>query len=324
MLLSDYITQVQFLVHDQTNADFSTAELTNAITDARIVVAEDFQCCRQTLIAPPTNAPNLNGYSPVSVIQNQEIYPLRGANGLAGQVVGVNVTAGGSGYSAATVVSIAAGPAGSVPALAAPVIVGGVITGINMTQWGSGYTPALPSNSPGGATPPTVTITDSGGGSGATATATMMNNVINVIQISYLWGNQRYSLLWRGSQLFQAYMRSLTTFNQRGMVWMINNQMGYVLIQPPPDQPYVTEWDTICLPLPLTTGTDPDQQIVPPYDRAVQYYAAMTCLNKLQNFEQSDHYFKMYSARVPKIIIGTGGVRVTNFYSKSFQRRAGR
>ena len=34
MLLSDYTTQVQFLVHDQTNADFTQTELTNAIKAA--------------------------------------------------------------------------------------------------------------------------------------------------------------------------------------------------------------------------------------------------------------------------------------------------
>jgi hypothetical protein len=315
---------VQFLVHDQTNADFSQNELTNAINNARLVVAEDFQCVRQTLLAPPNGAPNPLAYNPVSVIFNQELYPLRGANGLAGQVVGCNVVTGGTGYSPATVVTIGAGPAGSIPALAVPVITAGVITGINMTQWGSGYTPSLPANTPGGATPPTVTITDSGGGTGATAVATMMNNVINVIQISYIWNNQRYSLLWRGSMLFQAYYRSLLTFNQRGLSWSINNQMGYVLIQPPPDQSYVTEWDTICLPLPLVSPTDADQQIVQQYAEPVQFYAAMMCLNKLQNFEQSDHYFKMYSARVPKTIIGTGGIRVPNFYNKSFQRRVSR
>jgi hypothetical protein len=324
MLLSDYITQVQFLVHDQTNADFSNNELINAINNARNVVAEDFQCCRQTLLAPPNLAPNPLAYNPVSVIQNQELYPLKGPNGLDGQVVGCNVVTGGTGYSPATVVTIGAGPTGSTPALAFPVIVGGVITGINMSQWGSGYTPALPSNTPGGATPPAVTITDSGGGSGATATATMMNNVINVIQISYIWNNQRYSLIWRGSMLFQAYMRSLLTFNQRGLCWTINNQASYVLIQPPPDQPYVTEWDTICMPLPLVSPTDADQQIGLQYADAVQYWASMLCLSKLQNFEQRDQYLKLYAARVPKIIIGTGGVRIPNPYNKSFQRRVSR
>jgi hypothetical protein len=324
MLLSDYITQVQFLVHDQTNADFTQSEMTAVINNARVVVAEDFQCARQTYLSAPNNAPNPALYAPVSVIPNQELYPLRGPNGLNGIVVGANVIAGGTGYSPATTVTLSAGPTGSVQAKAVPVISGGIITGINMTAWGTGYHPALPGTSPSAVQPPTVTITDSGGGTGAVATATMFNNVFNVIQISYLWGNQRYSLLWRGSMLFQAYMRSQTFFTQRGMIWTINQQMGFVLIQPPPDQSYVTEWDVICLPLPLLNPGDTDTQIVPPYDDAVQYYAAYLCLLKLQNFQQAEFMLKLYSARVPKIIIGTGGVRIPNPYNKSFQRRVSR
>src|SRR6266403_980294 len=103
MLLSDYTTQVQFLVHDQTNADFTQAELTNAINNARTAVALDFHCVRPLYIAPPTNSPLLStNYRPVSVITNQELYPLIGSNGLNSQIVGANVTAGGSGYTQAT------------------------------------------------------------------------------------------------------------------------------------------------------------------------------------------------------------------------------
>jgi hypothetical protein len=324
MLLSDYITQVQFLIHDQTNADFSQSELTSVINNARTVVAEDFQCVRQTFLAAPNNAPNIAAYNPVSVITSQELYPLVGVNGQNGIVVGANVSNGGSAYSPATTVTFATGPSGSVQATGVPVITSGVITQINMTAWGTGYNPALPASMPSSTQPPAITITDSGGGTGAVATATMMNNVFNVIQISYLWGNQRYTLLWRGSMLFQAYMRSQQYFQQRGMVWTINQQMGYVQIQPPPDQPYVTEWDTICLPIPLLNPGDTDIQVVSPYNDAVQYYAAHLCLNKLQNFEQAEYYLKLYSARVPKTIIATGGVRIPNVYNKTFQRRVSR
>jgi hypothetical protein len=324
MLLSDYITQVQFLVHDQNNQDFTQSEMTAAINNARQVVAEDFHCCRATYLAAPTNAPNLSAYNPVNVIPNQELYPLIGSNGLNGIVVGANVSNGGANYTAATTVAFDPGPAGSVQATGTPVITNGVITGINMTQWGTGYKPALPvtSNSPD--KPPAITFTDPGGGGGAAASATMFNNVFNVIQISYLWGDQRYTLLWRGSMMFQSYMRSQLFFNQRGMVWTINQQVGYVQIQPPPDQNYVTEWDTLCLPLPLINPGDADLQILSNYADAVQYYAAYLCLIKLQNFEQADKMLMYYSARVPKIIVGTGGVRIPNPYNKNFQRRAAR
>lgn len=315
MLLSDYTTQVQFLVHDQTNADFTQAELTNAINNARTAVALDFHCVRALYIAPPSNAPLSTLYSPVSVITNTEVYPLLGPNGLNSQIVGANVTAGGSAYTAATIATFAAGPAGSVRALGTPIVTAGVVTSINMTTWGTGYTPG---------TLPAVTITDSGGGSGATATAIAFNNVFNIISISYIWGNQRYMLKFRGFTLFQAYMRSLLNFNQRGAIWTIHEQTGTVLIQPPPDQAYVSEWDVLCLPMPLVSPSDSDAQVIPPWSDAVQYYAAMLCLSKLQNFEQADHYFRIYSARVPKIIIGAGGTRIPNPYHRTFQRRVAR
>ena len=325
MLLSDYIAQVQFLVHDSTNADFSDVELTNAINNARTAVSLDFHCVRQLFIAPPNNAPISPIYTPVSVIQNVEAYPLASANGLNGQVVGVHITNGGSGYTSAPTVTIAAGPAGSVPALAQAVIgTNGVVSSVQMTQWGQGYTPALP----GAAGLPAVGFSG-GGGSGAAGFAVMFNNVFNVISISYIWGNQRYMLKFRGWTLFQAYMRSLLTFTQRALIWSIHEQSGTVFIQPPPDQPYVSEWDVIALPLPFNNTapvdkTQSDTQVVQPWADAVQYYAAMLCLNKLQNFEQAEYYLRLYSARVPKIIIGAGGIRIPNPYHRTFQRRVAR
>jgi hypothetical protein len=315
MLLSDYTTQVQFLVHDQSNSDFSQTELTNAINNARTAVALDFHCVRKLYIAPPANAPLSTLYSPVSVITNQEAYPLLGPNGLNSQIVGANVTAGGTGYTSAATVTFGTGPSGFVQATGTPVITAGVITGVSMTAWGQGYTPG---------TLPSVTFADTGGGTGATGTAVAFNNVLNVISISYIWGNQRYMLKFRGFTLFQAYMRSLLNFTQRALIWTIHEQTGTVLIQPPPDQPYVSEWDVMALPQPLVNTTDVDKDVIPPWSDAVQYYAAMLCLNKLQNFEQADHYFKLYSARVPKIIIGAGGTRIPNPYHKTFQRRVSR
>ena len=315
MLLSEYITQVQFLVHDQSNADFTQQELTNNINNARLSVALDFHCVRKLFISPPNNAPISSLYKPVSVIQNVEAYPLLGPNGLNSQIVGAAITAGGANYTAAATVTFAAGPAGSVPATGVPVITNGAITGVNMSAWGQGYTPG---------TLPAVTFADTGGGTGATATAVAFNNVFNVISISYIWGNQRYTLRFRGFTLYQAYMRSLLTFNQRGMIWTIHEQSGTVLIQPPPDQPYVSEWDVLCTPQPLVNPSDADTDVIPPWSDAVQYWAAMLCLNKLQNFEQADHYLKMYSARVPKIIIGAGAIRIPNPYHRTFQRRVSR
>lgn len=72
----------------------------------------------------------------------------------------ITVTEGGSGYTAATTVTISGG--GGSGATAFPVIEDGVITAIIIDNPGDGYT-----------TPPTVTIEDTGGGDLATATATV-------------------------------------------------------------------------------------------------------------------------------------------------------
>jgi len=322
MQLSDYITQLQFLLHDQSNADFSQTELINAINDARKAVGLDFHCCRVVYLTPPNAVANPGSYNPVGVIANQEIYSLTGQPGNSndGIVVGAAVTAGGANYTAAATVTFSAGPSGSVLATGVPVINSGVISAINMTRWGQGYLPAIPGTA-SFTKLPTVTIADTGGGSGATATAVMFNNVFNVLSISNIWGNQRYMLKFRGFTLFQAYMRSQLFFTQRPLIWTIHEQAGLVLIQPPPDQGYQTEWDVLVKPQPLSMLTDYETQILPPYTDAVQYYAASYCLNKLQNFNQAEYMLKLYSARVPKIIIGAGGVRIPNVYHKTFQRR---
>lgn len=331
MQLSDYITQLQFLLHDQANADFSQTELINAINNARTAVAIDFQCVRVTYLTAPNAAANPGAYNPVGVIANQEIYYIQnessgctgGAAANGGVVVGAQVLTGGANYTSAATVTFSAGPTGSILATGVPVINNGVVSAVNMTQWGQGYLPAVVGTSTA-TNLPTVTIADVGGGTGATARAVMFNNVFNVNSISYIWGNQRYMLKWRGFTLFQAYMRSQLFFTQRGLVNTIQQEQGFVLIQPPPDQGYQTEWDTVCTTQPLTQTTDYETQILPPANDAVQYYAAYYCLNKLQNFNQAEYYFKMYSARVPKLIIGKYGFRVPNPYNKTFQRRVTR
>lgn len=91
----------------------------------------------------------------VSAIVEKSIQPTFGG------VNSTTVTAGGSAYTAATVVTAQA-PADGLPAQFSPMIVGGVITAINIIDPGSGYHSA-----------PVLTIADTGGGSGATATCTI-------------------------------------------------------------------------------------------------------------------------------------------------------
>ena len=73
MQLQDYIFQVQELVHDSAQIDYSTAELTAYINEARNRIALDFWCVRTY-------------FQNMSLTVGQETYPLNGAVGGATMV----------------------------------------------------------------------------------------------------------------------------------------------------------------------------------------------------------------------------------------------
>jgi hypothetical protein len=292
--LQAYISDVQSLVHDNYSS-WTQSDLTGYINQARADVALDMHCIRQFV-------PGLQ------LLQGQEIYLIDGAVG------GANVTARGANYSTNTTVTFAAAPAGGTTATAVPVITGGVLTGITMTQWGQGYQAA-----------PAITITDTGGGTGAAATAITLLNCFQVNFIQFIWNNERRQLLFRGFTLFNAYFRAWTTmFNGPPGVWTIHPQMLQVFLRPAADQLYVSEWDILCLPTPLVNLTDVDTQVIPPWNQAVKFRAAALALMSDQNFAQSEYYERKYDQRVPRWIMGAGGIRIPNPYNRSFARKMAR
>jgi hypothetical protein len=306
MLLSDYIADVQEIVHDSTSSCWPLARVISRINDARLDVARDMWCIRQ----------NVTG---VQLLPGVEIYNIDGA------VVGATVTAGGSNYGGgATVpVTFSAAPSGEVTATGVGNLVGGSLASITMTQWGEGYTGV-----------PTITI--GGIGSGAAATAiplfesnplsTTIGNPLAIMPISFTWNQQRRTLSYLDFMLFQAYARMWANSSQVGppSIWTHHQQGQQVYIQTPPDQLYLSEWDCIFMPAPLVATTDVDMQIVPPWDRAVQWKAASLLLYKHQNFGQAQALETKYDAMVPRIITTSGGIRIPNPYHSTFQRRVAR
>lgn len=292
MLLSDYTTQVQELVHDSSGIDYTQTEMTNFINNARNRVALDFHCVR-TLFAPLT------------AVINQEIYPMYGGVG------GALVTAGGT-YAAAPAVTFAAAPAGGVTAIGAPVMTGTApnltISSIAMSNWGSGYTSV-----------PAVAI--SGGGGGA-ATAMALLNVLDIVSISVINGLQRQTLLWAPFTKFQAFCRGNTTISGQPLVWTNYTEQNRIFLYPAlPDQNYVMEIDAVIgTTTPLVLPTDADTQILNPMADCVQFYAAHLALLKMQNFEQAEYYNKKYENRQMKIQMTRQTVRNPNVYQNNFRR----
>jgi len=288
--LQTYLNQVQRLLHDSSASSFSQASVIDYINEAREDVALDMHCVR-------------NLYTNVSLIQGQEIYNLNGA------VVGATITNGDT-YVTPPTVTFTAAPAGGTTATGVAVLTGTAVTSINMTTWGQGYVTA-----------PTITFSSGA----AAATPVFFNNVFQVISISNIWNTQRYMLSFQGFTLFQAYMRAWNTqYNARPGIWTIHPQMLQAYLRPAPDQPYLSEWDVLSLPMPLVSVTDVDNQVTVPWNKAVQFRAAAIALMATQNFEQAEYYDKKYESRVPRYIIGQAGIRIPNPYNPSFQRKIAR
>lgn len=283
--LQDYITNLRFIIHDTGAADFSDSTLTNFINQARNRVALDTHCVRGFFGVTSDNALN--------TIPAQENYLYSGSVG------GVTVGAPGTGYTAPAVTLVGGGGTG---ATAQAQVINGQIIAINMTNWGTGYT----SN-------PTVTITDATG-TGAAATATSLVNVLDILSITVIWGDQRIMFGWQPFTMFQAICRQYTNqFNVPCIFTMHQGIKQFFLFQIP-DQVYTMEMDFVTTTNPLVNAADIDSQIVSPYDDAVQFYAAHLCMASLQNFQMADYWYKgdgksgKYDLRV-KQLFATGQVR---------------
>lgn len=288
-LLSDYILQVQQLVHDTASIDYTTADLTTWINNARNRVALDFHNVRYL-------------FQNASIISGQEQYPI--ANG----VYGLTITNPGQGYSA-PLITIAPPAGGGVTAQAQAVVSSGFITQINMTNWGTAYT-----------TVPTVTISDSTG-TGAVLTALAAYQVFDINSISPLWGTQRYTMGWMPFTPFQAYCRSNPTLRRQPAVWSSVQEQNILFFYPIPDQAYPVDIDAIGLPSPLVNTTDADSQILLPQADCVQFYAAYLALLKLQNFEQATYYEKKYQRRALEVgATRIASPRIPNVYRNYYRR----
>lgn len=291
MLASDYISQVRNLIHDQNASDFTDATLLGFVNQARKRVSLDTHCIRQFITG-------------LNTITAQEQYPRSGGVG------GVVVTAGGTSYSAAPTVTITGG--GGTGAAASAVVTAGVITAINMTNWGAGYTG-----------PVTVGITD-GTGSGAAATGTVLLNVLDLLSVAILNGNDRRTLGWLPFTAFQAFCRAYTVTRQWPAIWTMPTPIPTLFLYAIPDQPYPMEWDAITTASDLAATNSSDTQIVDPWSDAVQYFAAYLAIASLQNYQQASYWYDgakgVYDKRVlqlPRTVISR---RIYNPY-RTFARR---
>lgn len=99
-------------------------------------------------------------------------------------------------------------------------------------------------------------------------------NLVDIMGIAIWWGNRRIKLSYFAYTRFDAAFRqwSNATYTQRPVAF---TRMGAtnVVIGPPPDQGYPTDWDIAVIPNALVSDSSVEQLPVP-FQEPVQYYAA--------------------------------------------------
>lgn len=293
MALTQYLTQVQRLLHDSNAQFWSVAELTDAINEARIRVVRDTGCNR--------------------VLQN--IYLSTGVETYNfGGVTGFNVTNGGTGYvQASTTVTITApgvygGPGSQngqtgITATATATVTSGVITSIQVVGQGTLYW--------SGGGPYTVSI--GGVGSGATATLTFIDAAtIDCNNVSVYWGQSRMMMAYRPWSVFNALARYYKNYLGIPSIFSVYNY-STVYLAKIPDQTYQTDFDTVQQPVPLLTNSTAEG-IPAVMQDPIQYFAAHLAKIKSQRWDEADKFMAMYDREILKAINSSFTRRVPNPY----------
>lgn len=148
-------------------------------------------------------------------------------------------------------------------------------------------------------------------------TSVTLNNgkaIIDIANITCIWGNTRYALQYKPWSMYNAMMRSYVAFQQRPVMFSVYGQ-NTVFIGPIVDQQYVTEWDCIITPLDLTTLTQVET-ITYPYTDPVPYYACYLAKIKDSSWDEAQTFKQEYFDKIKHAIAASGMRRLPNVYAE--------
>ncbi len=284
--LSQYITQVQYLLHDATGVFYTQTQLTTYINQARERVVRDTGALRtiQTLTVPAS--PTAGGQAPVLWTANTAV--------TVGQQLVSNIY---------TYIVTTAGTTGST---APP------------------YPGSSNSNYSGNVYPPSTPFLDGTAYIQYVGNAEQINYVtlpsgvqtLDVLNINLYWGNTRVPLRYLPWTQFNAELRFWQNYIGRPICFTQYGQ-GSIIIAPVPDNIYTVDIDTVILPTALTNPSDIDN-INDPYNTPVPFYAAYLAKYYEQSFGEAEIYKQEYNKHVQAVLVAISTRRMPTPYSTPF------
>lgn len=140
-------------------------------------------------------------------------------------------------------------------------------------------------------------------------------SIIDVSNITAVWGNTRYVLQTMPWSMYNARMRSYVSFQQRPAVWSKFGQTT-IFIGPIVDQAYVTEWDCVLAPAPLVAVSDVET-ITYPYSEPVAFYACYLAKIKDSSWDEAKVFEQEYMNKVKHAIAASAMRTIPNIYANT-------
>lgn len=254
--LSDYLRECRRLLNDAGKNYYPDADLSDYINEARKHVATDTGCLR-TL-------------QNVWLTAGQELYTI-------GQACGFQITAGGSGYVSAPTFTVS-----GTSITGTTTLTNGVVTGVTITNPGSALTASSYS----------ATLS---GGSAAITIYAIPNNVVDIINVTILWGNQRIQLANKAFSDLSAYYRPWVQYQSIPAAYALYGGTG-VYIAPAPNIAYQAELDTSTIPPDLTMNST--GAILQPAIESVKYWACYLAYTYAQQDQKAERMLNLYTQSI--------------------------
>lgn len=253
--LSEYLTHTRRLLHDANKNYYPDADLADYINSARRHTATDTGALRSLYNVYLTAA--------------QEKYVI-------GQACGALITAGGTGYGAPPTFTFGTSGTGTTTLTA------GVVTGYTITNPDSGLTAS------------SYAAVLSSGAAAITVYAIPVN-VVDIVNITLLWGNTRIQLKQYAFSDFSAYFRPWVQYQSIPGAWSAYGPQGFYL-GPTPNIQYQAEFDTSTIPADLVLGGS--GPMVQPATESVKYYAAYLAYTYAQQDDKANRMLQLYQNSV--------------------------
>lgn len=137
-------------------------------------------------------------------------------------------------------------------------------------------------------------------------------NTIDILNFTVIWGSSRIPLQYMSFTEINARLRTWTNMTSRPIAFAVYGQSS-VYVEPPADQTYSCELDTVVLPNALVNTTDVET-LNYPWTDPVPYYAAHKAKFKEQSYKEAEVFLQEYKKRIISAIGASGMRRIPNVY----------